>query len=74
MSAQMRNAIAAGFDGIIVYNIEPNARKNISYSHFPSINAFDGKFDRGFASWNRFPNDNVISTSGLRDPGHPHLQ
>lgn len=40
---QMRNAIAAGFDGIIVYNIESNARKNISYSHFPSINAFDGK-------------------------------
>lgn len=40
---QMRNAVAAGFDGIIVYNIESNARKNISFSHFPSINAFDGE-------------------------------
>ena len=39
----MRHAISAGFDGIIVYNVESNARKNMSFAHFPSISAFDGE-------------------------------
>jgi E3 ubiquitin-protein ligase RNF13 len=38
----MKNAMKAGFDGMIVYNVETSNRKNYSFAHFPTISAFEG--------------------------------
>ena len=44
-SRKVQNAREAGYDGIIVYNIETVTKRNLSVAHFPAFNKFtnDGK-------------------------------
>lgn len=60
---QMKYAMKAGYDGMIVYNVETANRKNFTLSHFAAINAFEGipavliSNEDGMALKNKFVHD-----------------